>query len=71
MPVQRMYVLWCDRGCGTFHQPENNDFAGDVGDARKMARADGWKVPSNAKMSNQVILCPACRRRQYQSVTGL
>ncbi len=71
MPIQRMYVLWCDKDCGAYHQPENNAFAREVGTARKLARADGWKVPSNTKMSNQEIVCPACRQAQVHALTGL
>lgn len=58
MPVQRMYVIWCDdEDCQEFHVPEGGH-PGEVGLARKLAKADGWKVPSNTKMSDQTIWCP-------------
>lgn len=62
MPIQRMYVLWCDGGCGQYHEPPNAKFASEVGEARKLARVDGWRVASNTKMSDQSIWCPQCRR---------
>jgi len=61
MPVQRMYVLWCEGTCGRYHEPEEG-FASEAGDARRLARADGWRVASNTKRSDQSIWCPECRR---------
>jgi hypothetical protein len=72
--LQRMYVVWCDgwtkvAGHKAFHEPVES-YAGVAGAARKLARKDGWRVPS-AKNKDKRTMCPACWEHKLQTEHGV